>query len=100
MISREIMSELERQAFENALSRHLRQSTEERASKIWTLSRNNLVMWQIAIVILILVGANYVEKDRLKGKEEYDLESCSQGLKSWSLSYIIVVFFRYCIAIY
>lgn len=60
------MNELERQAFEAALRRQMGASTEERASKIWTISRNNLVLWQIAIVILILVGANYVEPDRAK----------------------------------
>ena len=41
----DFMTELESRAFENALARQLRASTEERANKIWTLSRNNLVIW-------------------------------------------------------
>lgn len=72
--SRDLISELERQAFEAALNRQMRQNTEERATKLWQLSRNNLVIWQIVIVVLILCGMNFIEDDRLKvGNEPYDI---------------------------
>jgi hypothetical protein len=100
IMSRDMMTELERQAFEAAFTRQMRQSTEERASNLWMLSRNNLVIWQIAIVILILCGSNYVNEDSLKKEAPYNIRSCTLNLKYWCLSYILIAFARYLTAIY